>query len=251
MKLLGGSRGSKLTEEVKSPFIVLKLCPSVLMRRLMQMKNTVFGVLTYSPYFIIGFFQIFMYSSYVYFYYVLRSGKNNNLLTFMIGKSNVAALHSNVQRIHVKHFLPSSYVYAPLDMIILTWKWASCLMSTHWSTLWSNRALSLFSFTECVLTACRACAAIQCALAVPVPLKIPRFQVWGSNPSQGNPFSTFLPPPKFLQWSIDGEYFFQELYRLIGMKLSLESHHKKLPWLGFEPQTWKGGIWCGSGTGTV
>ena len=62
---------------------------------------------------------------------------------------------------------------------------ASCLMNTHWNTVWNNKhhwALSLFSSTA-------ACAAIHHTVPVPVPLQISRFQVWGSNPSQGN--STF------------------------------------------------------------
>ena len=52
------------------------------------------------------------------------------------------------------------------------------------------------------LTACRACTAIHHTVAVPVP----RFQVWGSNPSQGV-FFAFFPSPNFLQRSINGEYF--------------------------------------------
>ena len=36
----------------------------------------------------------------------------------------------------------------------------------------------------------------------------------------------------------NGEYFLKNFYRLIDR---LESHHKKLPRLGFEPQTWKRG----------
>ena len=35
------------------------------------------------------------------------------------------------------------------------------------------------------------------------------------------------------------------------MSCHSESHHKRLPWLGFQPQTWKRGIWSRSGTGTV
>ena len=34
---------------------------------------------------------------------------------------------------------------------------------------------------QCGLTACPVCAALQRAVAVPVPLRIPRFQVWGSK----------------------------------------------------------------------
>ena len=84
------------------------------------------------------------------------------------------------------------------------------------------------------VTACRACAAIQHAVAAPVPLHIPRFQVWGSNPSQGN-FFAFFPSPNFLQRSINGEYVLNNF----------------IHWLGFEPQTWKRGICSGTGTDTA
>ena len=91
---------------------------------------------------------------------------------------------------------------------------ASCLMNTHWNTVWSNRhhrALSLFSSTSC----CGSSSSTS---------NYTFFQVWGSNPNQGNFFGFFS--------------FFE---------LPFESHHKKLPWLGFEPQTWK----CGTGTATA
>ena len=103
---------------------------------------------------------------------------------------------------------------------------ASCLMNSHWNTVWSyrhHRALSLFS-------------SLQRAVAVPVPHQIPRFQVWGSNPSQGKLFAVFSFSQLCAtvnQWRI----FFKELYRLINMS----SHSKKLPWLGFRTpdlETW-------------
>ena len=31
----------------------------------------------------------------------------------------------------------------------------------------------------------------------------------------------------------------------------MESHHKELPWMGFEPQTWKRGIWSGAAAAIV
>ena len=57
---------------------------------------------------------------------------------------------------------------------------ASCLMNTHWNTVWSNRQSQDLSST-----ACRSC---QHTVAFSVPFQIPRFQVWGSSPSQGNFF---------------------------------------------------------------
>ena len=58
-------------------------------------------------------------------------------------------------------------------------------------------------------------------------------------------FSVFLSSPNFLQRSIKGEYFLNKFYRLINTSCHWSHIHKKLPWLGFEPQTWK------RGTGTV
>ena len=69
------------------------------------------------------------------------------------------------------------------------------------------------------------------------------FHVWGSNPSQDHFFACF-PSPTFLQQPINGEYFSEELCRLINTSCHSESHHKRLPWLGFEPQTWKRGTGC-------
>ena len=93
-------------------------------------------------------------------------------------------------------------------------------------------------------------------------------------------FSGFFPSPNFLQRSINGEHFFEKLYRLINMSchwshitkncLDWDSNprpgKRELPWLGFEPQTWKTwncldwdsnprpgkrGMWNGSGTATA
>ena len=67
---------------------------------------------------------------------------------------------------------------------------ASCLMNTplehcvmQWAVIGRFPSLPL----QRGLTACRTCAAIQHAVAVPVP----RFQVWGSNPSQDHFFGFF------------------------------------------------------------
>ena len=100
-------------------------------------------------------------------------------------------------------------------------------IGTLCETTGNHRALSL-------------CFSLQRAVPVPVPLQIPRFQVWGSNPSHGN-FFAFFPSPNFLQWSIQWRIFVWRTFSIDWYELSLESHHKKLPWLGFEPQTWKRG----------
>ena len=98
------------------------------------------------------------------------------------------------------------------------------------------------------LTACRACVAIQHTVAVPVPHQIPRFQVWGLNPSQ----DLFLVFPFFQlsatvnQWRVFLNNFIDWLIWVV-----IPSHITKLFRLRFEPQTWKRGIWRGSGTATV
>ena len=57
---------------------------------------------------------------------------------------------------------------------------ASGPMNTHWNTVSSNRSIGRFP-----------CFSPQRAVAVPVPHQIPRFQVWGSNPSQDHFFRFF------------------------------------------------------------
>ena len=90
------------------------------------------------------------------------------------------------------------------------------------------------------------------AVAVPVPLYIPRFQVWGSNLSQGKFFFFFFPFPNFLQRSINGEYLLSIFIAWLIDRSCHWSHiYKKMPWLGLEPLTWKRGICSGSGIGTA
>ena len=77
-------------------------------------------------------------------------------------------------------------------------------------------------------------------MAVPVPHPIPRFQVWGSNPSQ----DIFLWCDSEWQLINQSTKFFKKYFPLIGRckKFGKGRNTEKLPWLGFEPQTWKRGI---------
>ena len=86
-------------------------------------------------------------------------------------------------------------------------------------------------------------------MAVLLPHQIPRFQVWGSNSSQGH----------FLWWDSNGSSY-QSIDKVIQkifsvdwplQKVERRKRSEKLPWLGFEPQTWKHGIWNKTGTATV
>ena len=82
---------------------------------------------------------------------------------------------------------------------------ASCLMNVIWTLCEAIGRFPCFPLQR-GLTACRACAAVQRAVAVPVPVHIPLFQVWGSNFSQDH-FFGFSLSSNFLQRSINGEYF--------------------------------------------
>ena len=89
------------------------------------------------------------------------------------------------------------------------------------------------------------------AVAVPLPLQISRFQVWGSK-SQSRQLFRFFPSPDFLQRSINGELILDNLVDwLIDLSCHWSHITKTLPWLGFEPQTRKRGIWSGTGTATA
>ena len=80
-------------------------------------------------------------------------------------------------------------------------------------------------------------------------VRIPRFQVWGSNPSQDLFFAFFL-FPSFLQRSINGEYFLNNFIDwLIWVVIPSHTTKNCLDW-DSNPQVWKRGMWCGSGTGT-
>ena len=102
-------------------------------------------------------------------------------------------------------------------------------------------ALSLSSSTG-------AFTALQRAVPVPLSFQNPRFQVWGSNPSQGifcdvTPMTTHINQSKKLSENILHWFTVAESWE--------KEQPKKWPWLGFEPQTWKREIWSGTGAATV
>ena len=67
-----------------------------------------------------------------------------------------------------------------------------------------------------------------------------RFQVWGWNPSPGN---SMFPGLGFESQS-------RLFFRFFPFS-QLSTTVNQWPWLGFEPQTWKRGIWCGTGRATI
>ena len=121
----------------------------------------------------------------------------------------------------------------------------SCLMHTHWNTVSNNRqSLSAFpvflnrAWFDCVSSVC--CNAAYCGSSSST------FPGQGFESQSRQLFRFFSFSQLFTtvnQWRI----LFEELYRSINMSCHSESHHKKLPWLGFEPQTWK----RGTGTATA
>ena len=116
----------------------------------------------------------------------------------------------------------------------------SCLMNTHWNTVWSIRCnrgtFSVFLYRawfDCVSSVC--CAS-----------SISSFHVWGSNPRQGT-FFDVAPMTIHINRSIK---LFKQIFSIgltVAESLEKEKSQKRLPRLGFEPQTWKRGIWSGTG----
>ena len=134
-------------------------------------------------------------------------------------------------------------------------KRASCLMHTHWNTVYCGRSSSTSNSTFSrsgvrtpdLETCCMCCNSVYCGSSSStfpgLGFKIPVKAIFH-----------FFPSPNFLQRSINGEYFLNHFIDwLIDWLINVSCHwsHKKLPWLGFEPQTWKRGIWRGTGTATV
>ena len=114
----------------------------------------------------------------------------------------------------------------------------SCLMNIHWNTVWSNRQsqgnlpVVLYNVVW---------------LAAPVSLQIPRFPRSGVRIPVKIIFSVF-----FLLLAFYSGQSMENIYWITlsinQYELPLDSHHKKLPWLGFELQTWKRRIWNGTDT---
>ena len=98
------------------------------------------------------------------------------------------------------------------------------------------------------LTACRVCAIIQHAVAVPLSLHIPRFQAWGSNPNQDNFFALFLLPLSATanQWRIFLKNFIDWLTWVV-----IQVTSQKIALTGIRTPDLEPKIWCGTRTATV
>ena len=123
-------------------------------------------------------------------------------------------------------------------------------MNTHWNTVSSNRhhrALSLFSSTawfDWVSSVCYHLA--YCGRSSST--SIPHFHVW----IESQPRQFFV---MWFEWQlilINRKSSLKNILHWLTVAESWEKgKSKKRSWLGFEPQTWKRGIWNGSGTATA
>ena len=127
----------------------------------------------------------------------------------------------------------------PTHLNMIFWRGKSKLPNEHplehREAIGNHRAPSLFSSTawfDCVSSVC--CNSACCGSSSSTSNST--FPGLGFESHSRQFFRLFFSSPNFLRRSINGEYFLITL-SIDWYELSLESHYKKLPWLGFEPQT--------------
>ena len=129
---------------------------------------------------------------------------------------------------------------------------ASCPMNTHWNTVWSNGesygAFPLFLYSVAWLRVERVLQfSMLWQFQFHLEFHVSRSGVWISVKAI---FCDVTPMTTHINQSIK---LFKKYSPLIDRcrKLGKGKKAKKLPWLGFEPQTWKCGICSGTGTATA